>query len=639
MDSAGVRRVAWGGIVALAAALACAGAPAAVAAESPGAVPGELIVGYAASSGASARAAVRDDLGVRRIRPLRLSGPADLVAVEARTPAELEARAAEIARAPGVDYAEPNWYVTPDAVPTDGYFASRQWSLRNTGSFGLGTDQGQDLIVGSKPGADIGATQAWDVTTGSPNVVVAIVDTGVDAGHEDLDGRIWTNPHEVVNGVDDDGNGVRDDTNGADFIGGPPDGSGHGTHVAGIVGGEANGRGTVGVAWNTSILPVRALRGGGSSDLATAAEGVRYAAGEGANVVNMSFGSAAFSVSMARTILANPKTLFVASAGNSARNTDLLPYFPCSISAPNLVCVASTTADDQLAATSSYGDKSVELAAPGDRIVNAGCCGSIYVYMSGTSMATATVSGIAALMAAAAPWAGPAEQKTCLMESATRLPGLASVVRSGRANAIGALRACGDHVAPEVAPRQLSPRDGARVRAKGLAFDFIPGRDALSGVVSNTVFVDGRPVAVREVAAAGTTRAQVRSAVKIQDGRHQWFVRSSDRFGNSRDSGARTVVVDGTGPRLRLAVAGRSAKGGLRLGLSLNEGATLSATVAIGRATLRVPARKLLKGRNRLAVRLPKRLRAKAGKRAVVTLRLTDAVGNVTRESLKVGLR
>ena len=639
MVSAGVRRVVWGGIVALVAAVACAPASAAAAPDGPGAVPGELIVGYHDGVGASRRAAVRDDLGVRRIRPLHLSGPAELVADDARTPAELEARAAEIARAPGVEYAEPNWYVTPDAAPTDEYFASRQWALRNTGSFAFVTEFGEDVVVGSRPGADIGATQAWDVTTGSPNVVVAIVDTGVDVGHEDLDERIWTNPGEVVNGVDDDGNGVRDDTHGADFIGGAPDSTGHGTHVAGIVAGEANGKGTVGVAWNTSILPVRALRGAGASDLATAAEGVRYAAGEGAKVVNMSFGSSASSVSMTQTVLANPQTLFVASAGNNARNTDLVPYFPCSISAPNLVCVASTSADDQLAASSSYGLGSVELAAPGDRIINAGCCGSGYVYMSGTSMATAAVSGIAALMAAAAPWAGPAEQKRCLMESATRLPVLATLVRSGRANSIGALRACGDHVAPEVAPQQLAPRDGARVRSKGLAFDFVPGRDSHSGVVSNTVVMDGRAIATGEAVAAGIARVKVRSAVKVRDGRHRWLVRSADRFGNATDSATRTLIVDGTAPTVRVTLKGRSAKRGIRLGLRMSEGSKVSASAVRGRATSHAPAKNLAKGANQLALSLPKRLGAKAGRRVVVTLSFSDTVGNKTRKRLAVVLR
>jgi hypothetical protein len=155
------------------------------------------------------------------------------------------------------------------------------------------------------------------------------------------------------------------------------------------------------------------------------------------------------------------------------------------------------------------------------------------------------------------------------------------------------------------------------------------------------VLIDGKPVAADEAAAAGKTRAKVRSAVRVRDGRHRWLVRSSDRFGNSRDSGTRTVIVDGTAPRVRLRVERRKAARGIRLRLRLNEAARVSATVRLGRGKSGATRSKSFKkGRRTLTIRLSKRLAARsAGKRVRGTLRLTDAVGNVTRKRFTARLR
>jgi hypothetical protein len=254
-------------------------------------------------------------------------------------------------------------------------------------------------------------------------------------------------------------------------------------------------------------------------------------------------------------------------------------------------------------------------------------------------MAAAHVSGIAALMASVEPWADAADQKECIRSGADPIAALDRLLATGaRADAAGALWDCGDKVAPNVAPVPLAPADGARVRPKGLTFRYAPGSDALSGVVSNTVLVDGSPAAS---AAARASRAKLRQTPRLRDGRHSWFVRSSDRFGNSVDSRARTLVVDGTGPRARVAVRRRSAAKGIRTVLRLNE----SASVAVGVKLLRRRvtggrASGFRKGRNGLTIRLPRKLRAKAkGARAKVTLRLTDALGNVTRKRFSVRLR
>src|SRR5918997_5396746 len=276
-------------VAAFATARADAAAP-----PSPAAVPGQLVLGFSDGLSADRRRALRDALGVRRIRPLQQGARADLVAVPERTVAELVARAGELEDEPGVAYAEPNWVVALDRLPSDAFFLTRQWGLRNTGSFLVG-DPGS--AVPSTAGADIDAPRAWDLTTGSRNAVIGVVDSGVYDGHWDLDGQLWSNPGERPNGVDDDLNGKVDDLHGWDFNStdaDPDDSDGHGTQVAGIADAEADGRGAVGVAWNARIMPVRVIGGDlepGSA--AKVADGLRYAAAEGAHVVTMSFGASA----------------------------------------------------------------------------------------------------------------------------------------------------------------------------------------------------------------------------------------------------------------------------------------------------------------------------------------------------------
>ena len=263
------------------------------------------------------------------------------------------ARAAAVAleREAGVVYAEPNFVYHLDALPDDPFFGDL-WGM-----------------------TAIQAPAAWDTTTGSPNVRVAVVDTGIAYDHPDLAPNVWTNPGESgggkeTNGLDDDGDGFVDDVHGWDFLQGdnqPLDFSGHGTHVAGTIGAAGNnGTGVAGVDWQTSLMALRA----GNTELEDAdiISAFAYACAHGAKVVNASFGGPGFSQAMLDTITSPgcANTLFVAAAGNDGVDVDTAPSYPCSFAAPNLVCVAATDTDGTtLAGFSNYGPGSVDIAAPG----------------------------------------------------------------------------------------------------------------------------------------------------------------------------------------------------------------------------------------------------------------------------------
>lgn len=299
-----------------------------------------------------------------------------------------------------VSNVEYNYQVKIENTPDDTSY-SLLWGLNNTGQ------------TGGTPDADIDAPEAWDITTGSASVIVAVIDTGVDYNHEDLASNIWTNTGEIPgNGVDDDNNGYVDDVHGYDFVnndGDPFDDHGHGTHVSGTIAAVGNnGKGVVGVNWRASIMAVKFLDASGSGYTDDAINALLYAINNGAKISNNSWGGGGFSQAMLDAINAadNAGSLFVAAAGNSSSNNDLSPHYPSSYDAPNVISVAATDHNDLLAGFSSYGATSVDLGAPGvdiySTVPTSGniCCSnsSGYMYLSGTSMATPHVSGAAALI-------------------------------------------------------------------------------------------------------------------------------------------------------------------------------------------------------------------------------------------------
>jgi subtilisin family serine protease len=331
---------------------------------------------------------------------------------------------------PDVEYAEPNYVRRVSlSFPDDPDFG-RLWGLDNTGQTGGSLD------------ADINAPEAWDTHTGSKDVVVAVLDTGVDWNHEDLTDNIWASSDEVIGddtadgfpgiqGIDDDKdglidedsqgrqpgepgytndlkddddeNGYVDDIRGWDFVNGdndPDDDNDHGTHVSGTIGAKGdNGTGITGVNWSVSIMPLKMLNANGNGSVAGEIEAINYAIDKEAKIINASFTGSIYSVleyeavEMAR----DAGILFVAAAGNTGTDNDSSPKYPASYNLDNVIAVAATDHNDALASFSNYGATSVDVAAPGTNI-HSTKTGNAYQDMAGTSMATPHVSGLAALI-------------------------------------------------------------------------------------------------------------------------------------------------------------------------------------------------------------------------------------------------
>ncbi len=378
-----------------------------------------VLVRFAAGTSPAQRADMRSQAGVQRDAMLALRG-LELVAPKAGV--SVGEAVSSLGRMPGVLYAEPDAVRSATAVPNDPDYP-QQWGL-----------------------PVINAPAAWDVTTGSPQVTVAIVDTGIDATDADLAPNIWTNPGESgggreTNRIDDDGDGRIDDVHGWDFVSGdnqPQDGNGHGTHVAGTIGARGNdGVGIAGVTWSTSLMALRILNNNGVGSVSAAISAYALAARDGARVVNASLGGAGYSQAEHDAIAAAPNTLFVVAAGNSSDNDDTSAEYPCDYDLPNLICVAASDHDDSLASFSNYGATTVDLAAPGVDVLSTSP-GNTYSQEDGTSVATPFVSGAAALLLARNPAIGVAGVRAALLGSVTKVPALAGLVASGGRLDVGA---------------------------------------------------------------------------------------------------------------------------------------------------------------------------------------------------------
>src|SRR3989338_5772504 len=247
--------------------------------------------------------------------------------------------------------------------------------------------------------------KAWNISKGNKKIVVAIIDTGVDYTHPDLKNNIWQNPNEIPNnGKDDDDNGFIDDTMGWNFVDHTPtpsDEHGHGTHVAGIIGAvRGNGIGISGVCPNISLMILKyySPNATGKENLENTIKSFGYAVQNGAHIINYSGGGAEFSKEEREAILEAKKKgiIVVAAAGNERQNADIHAYYPASYDLDNIVSVAAVTPTQKLVDSSNYGMKRIDVAAPGQNIFSTLPKGQ-YGYMTGTSQATAFVTGIAAL--------------------------------------------------------------------------------------------------------------------------------------------------------------------------------------------------------------------------------------------------
>lgn len=326
--------------------------------------PGEAIVRFEPGTRASERRAAREAAGVDFERPVPILGT-QVVAVDGAVGAAVR----RLARQPDVAYAQPNYRYRALAVaqPDDTFFDDL-WGLSDFAT----PDRGVDALA------------AWEATTGAGQVV-AVVDTGVDLSHPDLQANLWQNPDEAVDESDGDGNGKADDVNGYDFVdldADPDDYNDHGTHVAGTAAAVAgNGLGIAGVAPDADIMAVRVLDGNGSGFTDDIAAGIRYAAEEGADAVNLSLGGPAGDgdQAMADAVAAarDAGAVVVAAAGNSGADNDTDPHSPCVLPEPtdgtpldNLICVAATDRDGNLAvfsanSGSNWGATTVHVGAPG----------------------------------------------------------------------------------------------------------------------------------------------------------------------------------------------------------------------------------------------------------------------------------
>ncbi len=333
-------------------------------------------------------------------------------------------------------YVEPNYEVEAlSLIPNDPRF-NELWNMHNTGQTGGTAD------------ADIDAPEAWDITTvNGGEVIVAVIDTGVDYRHPDLAANMWVNEAEFngTAGIDDDGNGYIDDIYGYDFAyyeGDPIDDNGHGSHVSGTIGAVSNnGVGVAGVCWNVKIMALKFLFSGGSGYTSDAISCVQYATLMGARVMSNSWGGGGYSSALEDAIRAagDAGILFIASAGNGWGNSnDVYPHYPSSYELDNVIAVLSTDHYDQLSQHSNHGLTSVDLGAPGgdsdNKILSCYRDGG-YSWKYGTSMAAPHVSGACALIWSVYPGSSHMEVKDLIMRTVDPLPALTGrCVSGGRLN-------------------------------------------------------------------------------------------------------------------------------------------------------------------------------------------------------------
>jgi subtilisin family serine protease len=412
--------------------------------------PDRLLVQFKTSTATTARSKAIRAANVKQVRQLRLVP--GLVVVQ--TSGDLSAAAAHLTADPGVLSVEPDCKLSLDLAPNDPSF-SQLWGLSNTGQ------------TGGTSGADIGATEAWNVRTDASSVTVAVIDTGIDTSHPDLAANLWTNPGEIPgNGIDDDGNGYVDDVHGWDFIHQTPvsiDDNGHGTHVAGTIGAVGNNAiGVTGVAWQARIMALKAFDSSGSASQSTVLVALDYAQANGAKIVNASFGGTDFvrAEYLAYQKLGAAGILTLAAAGNAGVDADERPHYPAAYDLPGIVSVAASTSSDTLASFSNHGVWNVDVAAPGEGILST-LPGGTYGTLSGTSMATPHVTGVAALVLAQHPgWTGQ-QVRDRILGTTRAVPALAGLTWTGGViSAANALSGVATVLPPPPTPQQV-PLDGS----------------------------------------------------------------------------------------------------------------------------------------------------------------------------------
>ena len=450
-----------------------------------------------------------------------------------------------LAKDPNVEYAEPNYMLYKQTIPNDSSF-SLLWGMNNASD------------------ADIDAPEAWDLFTGNPNYRIAVIDSGIDLTHPDLQGNIWVNPGEIPNdGIDNDGNGYIDDINGWDFTGtgvgtkfgtgdnNPQDGDGHGTHVSGTIAARGNnGFGVVGVVWSGKIVPLKFLSDVGSGSTGNAILALQYCVTNGIRISNNSWGGGGSSTNLRNAIISagTADHLFVSAAGNDGWNLEGLftKSYPASYNLSNQINVAATTSTGALATFSNYGNVSVHVAAPGTGILSTwsttvtGSTG--YNTISGTSMATPHVTGIAALVRGKMPGWNVAQVKAAILGGVKTNATLSGkIVTGGTVSAFKTLSSTVTETVP--------PTVNASVSAQPNVNGWINGAVTLTLTATDNVGGSGVRDVRYVVGASSTTVAGSTASVTYStSGIRNVDYSASDNAGNFSAVSSISIKVDVTTP-------------------------------------------------------------------------------------------
>ncbi len=378
----------------------------------------------------------------------------DMVLVELRDEANAVQALNDLSQDPRIRFIEPDREFELQEVPE--YKSSLESAGRVDDASPAARKKPNDLSarqwgLDSSRGTDIDAPEAWASTVGSRSdgPIIAVIDTGVETDHPDLRDNLWVNSREIPgNGRDDDGNGVIDDVHGFDAYfqdGEPEDAHGHGTHCAGILGATGNNRrGVTGVNWQARIMPIKIFDNSAKPKTSTSAilRGVAYAANNGARLTSNSWGSGGASRSI-RQAFSSSRAFHFMGAGNDSQDNDSKPFYPASYGLNNSLSVAAVDKRGKLSSFSNFGEKSVDLAAPGSSIYST-VPGGRYGTKSGTSMATPFVTGVAGLLLSAAPGLTNGQLRQALLEGVVPNSDLAGkTVTGGVVNAKNSLARLG----------------------------------------------------------------------------------------------------------------------------------------------------------------------------------------------------
>lgn len=453
---AGALALAWGGLTANAGPVLQAGRPLYRTDRVLVAFHGKATLKSRLSSLNKAGMTVDDGFASPYVARVKL-GPALLKSSRDRVKAAL----ARLRADPNVRVAEPDYIRHIDSTPNDPRFTSL-WNLNNTGQSGGRAD------------ADIDAPEAWDVTKGSSEVIVAVIDTGIDYNHEDLKANILRNNRNQVVGFDF----VNNDSN-------PMDDEGHGTHVAGTIGAVGNNKkGVTGVTQHVRLMPVKVFDSNGDGSESGLIAGVDFARQQGAKIINASYGGPSFTQLELEAFqrAAAAGILICAASGNEGLNNEELPHYPASYNStiPNILSVAATDHNDFLDPYSNYGPAAVDIAAPGTNILST-LPNNRYGLNTGTSMAAPHVAGVAALILSRYPGLSVTQVRARLLGGVDRPAGVQNMIASGRLNAARSVDV--DTTAP-AAPGGLAVTHRGRTALR-LAWA-APGDDGNSG--SSTLY-------------------------------------------------------------------------------------------------------------------------------------------------------